>query len=75
MSPKSVNASNAIKTHFSEVNNFNVDNKQVICVSPKLNNNYNYDNYFNEKVRNVLNIETNVNLFDPQLVANSIQFG
>ncbi len=41
LSPKSVNASNAIKTNFSKVNNFNVDNKQVICVSPKLNNNYN----------------------------------
>jgi hypothetical protein len=74
LSPKSVNASNAIKTNFSEVNNFNVNKKQVICVSAKLNNNYNYDNYFNEKVRNVLNIETNVNLFEPQLVANSIQF-
>ena len=46
LSPKPVNASDAIKSNFS-VNNFNVDNKQVICVSPKLDDNYNYDNYQN----------------------------
>jgi hypothetical protein len=74
LSSKSVNASNAIKTDFSEFNYFNVNNKKVICVLPKLNNNYNYDNYFNERVENALSNETNVNLFEPQLVANSIQF-
>jgi hypothetical protein len=74
LSPKLVNASKDTKTNFSEINYFNVDIKQVICVSPKLNNNYNYDNYFNKRIGNALSNETNVNLFEQKLVANSIQF-
>jgi hypothetical protein len=72
LSPKPVNDSNAIKTNFCEINNFNTDNKEVICVEPKLNHNYNYDNHCIKRVENTLSNETTVNSFKPQLVANSI---
>ncbi len=72
LSPKPVNDSNAIKTNFCEINNFNTDNKEVICVEPKPNHNYNYDNYCIKRVGNTLSNETTVNSFKPQLVANSI---
>jgi len=72
LNSKLVNASNTIKTNFCEINNFNTDNKEVICVSPKPNHNYNYDNYSIKRVGNALSNETTVNSFEPQLVANSI---
>ncbi len=72
LNSKSVNASNTIKTNFCEINNFNTDNKEVICVEPKPNHNYNYDNHCIKRVGNTLSNETTVNSFEPQLVANSI---
>ncbi len=72
LNSKSVNASNTIKTNFFEVNNFNTDNKQMICVSPKPNHNYNYDNYSIKRAGNAMTTQSIVNSFESQLVANSI---